>query len=45
MVNENGPPVESAIGNDPNPPDRMQMIENDIAKLWNVPIRRDSSWA
>ena len=25
------------------PPDRMQMIENEIAKLEKCPIRRDSS--
>ncbi len=27
------------------PPDRMQMIENEIAKLENKPMRRSSSWA
>ncbi len=27
------------------PPERMQMMEKEIAKLEKPPIRRDSSWA
>ncbi|MCY1401493.1 hypothetical protein D9M71_166120 [compost metagenome] len=27
------------------PPDRMQMIEKEMAKLENTPMRRDSCWA
>jgi hypothetical protein len=33
MVRENPPPVDKAIGKEPNPPDKMQMIEKEMAKL------------
>ena len=39
------PTDEVAWANELMPPDRMQMIENDIAKLENRLIPRESSWA
>src|ERR1051326_3192946 len=40
------PPVElKAAENEEIPPARIQMIENEIAKFENPPIRRESSWA
>ena len=38
-------PVAMAVGNEVMPPARMQMIENEIAKLEKPLIRRDNSWA
>ena len=42
---ENGPPAENATGKAVMPPARMQMIENEIAKLEKPCIRRASSCA
>ena len=45
MVAVHGPTVDMAIGKDASPPEMMQMMENEMAKLWKVPMRRDNSWA
>jgi hypothetical protein len=45
MATEKPPPDDIATGKAVMPPARMQMIENEIAKFENPPIRRASSWA
>ena len=39
------PPVQKPTWNEVMPPARMQMMENEIAKLENPCMRRDSSCA
>lgn len=40
------PPVALRLsGSAVTPPARMQMMENEMAKFWKPPMRRDSSWA
>ena len=40
------PPIDDvACANELMPPDRMQMMENEIAKFENLHMLRDSSWA
>ena len=39
------PAPDVACASELMPPDKMQMIENEIAKLEKEPIRRESSWA
>ena len=39
------PTDEVAWANELMPPDRMQMIENEMAKFENLLIPRESSWA
>ena len=40
------PPTEEiAWAKELMPPDRMQMIENEMAKLENFDMERESSWA
>jgi hypothetical protein len=43
MPSEAPPAPLSDSGKAVMPPARMQMIENEIAKFWNSPMRRDSS--
>ena len=45
ITTEKAPPAENATGNAVMPPARMQMIENEMAKLEKPPILRASSWA
>ena len=40
-----GPPWLNAIAYDVRHPARIEMIVNEIAKFWNPPIERNSSWA
>ena len=40
-----GPPWLNAIAYDVRHPARIEMIVNEIAKFWNPPIERKSSWA
>ena len=40
-----GPPWLNAIVYDVRQPARIEMIVNEIAKFWNPPIERNSSWA
>ena len=39
------PTPDVACASELIPPDSMQMMENEMAKLWNGPMRRDNSWA
>jgi len=39
------PTPPRACGNELIPPERMQMIENEMAKFENFDIERESSWA
>ena len=39
------PTEEMACAKELMPPDRIQMIENEIAKLENFDMLRESSWA
>ncbi len=39
------PPALSAAGKAVRPPATMQMMAKEIAKFWNPPMRRVSSWA